>query len=141
MTEAHRRILYQDRPASAHPKMELGNRAKLFTPFAALRGFDIAILAREQDRLLVPRVRSCRDQEEEINRALLCLRPGDRVTVRHFLPVRQLGGQELGEYAVETSAFCRIDRDARLLLLESVSIPLENIQEIRLPDNDWGEPA
>ena len=54
---------------------------------------------------------------------------------------QQLGGQELGEYAVETSAFCRIDRDARLLLLESGAIPLENIQEIRLPEKDGGEPA
>ena len=50
---AYQDILYQQRPVSKHPKMSVENRAKLFTPFSAPRGFDIEILTTEQDRLLV----------------------------------------------------------------------------------------
>ena len=50
---AYRDMIYLSRPLSRHPKMSVENRAKLFAPFAALRGFDIEILTQEQDRLLV----------------------------------------------------------------------------------------
>ena len=67
-------------------------------PFAALRGFDIEILTRERDRLLCPRVQLCQDQKDRFSRMLLCLVPGETVTVTRFFPVKRLGGQELGEY-------------------------------------------
>ena len=41
---AYQDILTLSRPISKHPKMSTENRAKLFTPFSALRGFDIEIL-------------------------------------------------------------------------------------------------
>ena len=53
---AYRDMIHLSRPISKHPKMAIANRAKLFTPFSALRGFDIEILTTEQDRLLVPQV-------------------------------------------------------------------------------------
>ena len=53
---AYRDMIHLSRPISRHPKMSVENRAKLFTPFSALRGFDIEILTKEQDRLLVSRV-------------------------------------------------------------------------------------
>ena len=67
-------ILNLSRPISKHPKMSVENRAKLFTPFSALRGFDIEILTTEQYRLLVPQVTLACDQEEEIYRILNKLR-------------------------------------------------------------------
>ena len=84
MKEAYRHILHQARPVSARPRMKLGNRAKLFMPFAALRGFDIAILTRERDRLLCPRVQLCQDQKDRFSRMLLCLVPGEVVTGRSW---------------------------------------------------------
>ena len=53
---AYRDMIHLSRPISRHPKMSVENRAKLFTPFSALRGFDIEILTKEQDRLLVSQV-------------------------------------------------------------------------------------
>ena len=140
MTAIHRSILYHDRPVSSHPKMQLGNRAKLFTPFSALRGFDIAILTREQDRTLVPRACLSRDREEQLDRMLCSLRPGDEVTVTRFLPIKWLDGQEMGEYTVGTDIFRHIDRVARLLILENSAIPLENIREVQATGVDWGDP-
>lgn len=50
--------------------MSVENRAKLFSPFSALRGFYIEILTQEQDRLLVPQIILASDREEEIYRLL-----------------------------------------------------------------------
>ena len=75
---AYRDMIHLSRPISKHPKMAIANRAKLFTPFSALRGFDIEILTTEQDRLLVPQVSLSADQQEAIYRTLNDLRKGDR---------------------------------------------------------------
>ena len=94
MNEAYEKILRRPRPVSAHRRMPAENRAKLFAPFAALRGFDIAILTKEQDRLLVPRAVPGPDRAAELARVLAALRPGGAVRVTHFVPVRRAGEEE-----------------------------------------------
>ena len=84
---AYQDILHCSRPVSKRPKMSVENRAKLFAPFAALRGFDIEILTTEQDRLLVPQVLLSADQQEANRQALNALEKGDWVTVTYFQPV------------------------------------------------------
>ena len=93
-------IIHLSRPFSNHPKMAIANRAKLFTPFAALRGFDIEILTQEQDRLLMPQISLASDREEEIYRVLNGLHQGDWATVTYFVPVKHIAQQLLGEYTV-----------------------------------------
>lgn len=45
VTHNYEDILYQKRPVSSHPHMDQKNRAKIFVPFAALRGYQEAITA------------------------------------------------------------------------------------------------
>ena len=127
---AYQDILYQQRPLSRHPKMSVENRAKLFTPFSALRGFDIEILTTEQDRLLVPQVVLASDREEEIYRLLNGLHQGDWVTVSYFVPVKTLGGQILGEYTVVSGEVRRVDSVEQLLVLEGASVLFGNIHSL-----------
>ena len=127
---AYQDILYCSRPVSRHPRMSIENRAKLFTPFSALRGFDIEILTQEQDRLLVPQVRLSADQREAIWRALNEMQKGDWVTVTHFQPVKSLNGQPLGEYTVSTGVVKKVDDVEQLLMLENMSVPFGNIHAI-----------
>ena len=127
---AYQDILYQQRPLSRHPKMSVENRAKLFTPFSALRGFDIEILTTEQDRLLVPQVTLASDQEEEIYRILNKLHQGDWVTVSYFVPVKSVGCQAIGEYAMVSSEVKRVDDVEQLLVLEGASVPFGNIHAL-----------
>ena len=110
--------------------MAIANRAKLFTPFAALRGFDIEILTQEQDRLLVPQVRLSNDQREIIWRALNEMQKGDWVTVTYFQPVKSLDGQLLGEYAVSSGTVKKVDDVEQLLVLEGASVPFGNIHSL-----------
>lgn len=127
---AYQDILYCSRPVSRHPKMSIENRAKLFTPFSALRGFDIEILTQEQDRLLMPQISLASDREEEIYRVLNGLHQGDWATVSYFIPVKTIGNQTLGEYTMVSGEVKRVDDVEQLLVLEGASIPFGNIHSL-----------
>ena len=88
---AYQDILHCSRPVSKRPKMSVENRAKLFTPFAALRGFDIEILTTEQDRLLVPQVLLSADQQEA-NRQAQRIREGG-LGNRHLFSAGKVSGR------------------------------------------------
>ena len=123
-------IIHLSRPFSNHPKMAIANRAKLFTPFAALRGFDIEILTQEQDRLLVPQISLASDREEEIYRVLNGLHQGDWATVSYFIPVKTIGNQTLGEYTMVSGEVKRVDDVEQLLVLEGASVLFGNIHSL-----------
>lgn len=123
-------ILHLSRPFSRHPKMSVENRAKLFAPFAALRGFDIEILTMEQDWLLVPRVSLCQDQRELIRQELEALRPGDQVVVTYFVPVKEADGWDLGEYVTETGSVRKREDLTQRLLLERGPIDYRDLREL-----------
>lgn len=123
-------IIHLSRPFSNHPKMAIANRAKLFTPFAALRGFDIEILTQEQDRLLMPQISLASDREEEIYRLLNGLHQGDWATVTYFVPVKHIAQQLLGEYTVVSGEVKRVDDVEQLLVLEGASVLFGNIHSL-----------
>ena len=127
---AYQDILYCSRPVSRHPKMSIENRAKLFTPFSALRGFDIEILTQEQDRLLMPQISLASDREEEIYRVLNGLHQGDWATVTYFVPVKHIAQQLLGEYTVVSGEVKRVDDVEQLLVLGGYPIPFGNIHAL-----------
>ena len=134
-------IIHLSRPFSNHPKMAIANRAKLFTPFAALRGFDIEILTQEQDRLLMPQISLPSDREEEIYRVLNGLHQGDWATVTYFVPVKHIAGQLLGEYTVASGAVKKVDDVEQLLVLDGCPIPFSTIHALTAHGMEGVEPA
>ena len=128
---AYQDILHRQRPFSKRPKMSVENRAKLFTPFSALRGFDIEILTQEQDRLLVPQVSLSADQQEAIYRTLNELRKGDWVTVTYFAPVKILEGRQLGEYRTLSGEVKKVDDVEQVLVLANGAVSLDNLHSLR----------
>lgn len=138
---AYQDILYCSRPVSRHPKMSVENRAKLFTPFSALRGFDIEILTQEQDRLLMPQISLASDREEEIYRVLNGLHQGDWATVTYFVPVKHIAQQLLGEYTVVSGEVKRVDDVEQLLVLEGASVPFGNIHSLAVQGLEGADSA
>lgn len=138
---AYQDILYCSRPVSRHPKMSVENRAKLFTPFSALRGFDIEILTQEQDRLLMPQISLASDREEEIYRVLNGLHQGDWATVTYFVPVKHIAQQLLGEYTVVSGEVKRVDDVEQLLVLEGYPIPFGNIHALTVQGMEGADSA
>ena len=138
---AYQDILYCSRPVSRHPKMSIENRAKLFTPFSALRGFDIEILTQEQDRLLMPQISLASDRHEEIYRVLNGLHQGDWATVTYFVPVKHIAQQLLGEYTVVSGEVKRVDDVEQLLVLEGYPIPFGNIHALTVQGMEGADSA
>lgn len=129
-TTAYGDMIHLSRPISRHPKMSVENRAKLFAPFSALRGFDIEILTKEQDRMLVSRVTLGTDQQELIRHRLNDLRSGQRVTVTHFALARELESIPLGEYVTQTGQVRCVDDFYQVLVLDNGVVAFEDIREL-----------
>lgn len=79
-------ILHGSRPEPSckHPRMSLSNRAKIFSPFAALRGYEEEIAAEGQDHLRVKKIELSEEDKGILSDKLLQVRKGMTVTVRFF---------------------------------------------------------
>lgn len=116
--------------------MDLGNRAKIFAPFDALRGFNFAIMAEEAERAMLPRVELSEDMQEELNCKPEQLYTGSSVTACYFAPQRCIGDLELGYYYTVTGQVQGIDHYTRTLLLSNASISIADIRDLRLAVGD-----
>ena len=81
-------ILQMERPepSTKHPRMSLGSRAKIFSPFAALRGFDDELAEEGAANSAGAKGRALRRGEAALSAKLATLRRGMAVTVRYFVP-------------------------------------------------------
>lgn len=107
-----------NRPKKAMPKAE---RAKIFAPFAALKGLDEALA--EKEKVRVPKKEISEDMAEEINRVLKNLNRGEVVTVIYYdnaeMQYRQLTGE-----------FIKIDKIKDILQINWDSVKLEDLYSI-----------
>ncbi len=81
-------ILQMERPEPSvkHPRMSLGSRAKIFSPFAALRGFDDELAEEGAQTLRVARAELSEEEKAALSARLAALRRGMTITVRYFVP-------------------------------------------------------
>ena len=93
------------------PKMSRENRAKQFAPFAALKGFEDGIKAKElsEERL------------EELDNKFKMIRKNDIITVVYY---------NKGEYLRVTGMVARIDVTARIIQIINTKIKLDDIYDI-----------
>ncbi len=129
--------LYQDiiglsRPASDRPRMPRGNRAKIFSPFAALKGYDSAVKSRERPRMNKPE--PSEEQKEILNNKLRRLEKGQTVVVRYFFPEPGpdgSGGMADGVCRSAEGVVKKIDVPFQRLVIGDLPIPFEHILEIK----------
>ena len=139
-------------PSLKHPLMDTGHRAKIFAPFAALRGFDQAILSKdvqyEERRFL------CDEDRNELNRRLNILhemtfnsrtarenRPV--ATVTYFVICADRNSEAygtLGSYSSVTDIVWSVDPVRKSLRIGKSDIRFQDIGFIEakdLFDADW----
>ena len=106
-------ILHLSRPEPPvkHPRMALSNRAKIFSPFAALRGFDDEISREGASKLLVKIVELSDEEKNTLSDKLLQVKRGMKVVVRYF--VRST--ESTGKYISLTGTVVIIDPVCREL--------------------------
>lgn len=71
-------------PSYKHPRMSLQNRAKIFSPFAALRGYDEEIALENLDHQKISKLQLTNEQKEKLGQKLGTFRKGQRVSVTYF---------------------------------------------------------
>lgn len=121
-------IIHLVRPKSDRPSMPVADRAKIFMPFAALKGYDDAI--EETKKLTTQRIELTEEKKEELDRKLqrlndmIALGEKPEVTITYFVVDKKVSleeGEELGKYIDFSGAVTKVD-----LVFEQIRV-MENI--------------
>ena len=140
--ERERPVHNSDRFSYRHPAMPIGQRAKLFAPFAALAGFDDEVRAKEVP--YEPRRILDADEKWELNRRLNLLREYtfNRTTIEAFHPVvivehfvlctdpHHDGYKTLGQYKALKGLARKVDPAEQVLWVENRAIAFRDIYDI-----------
>ena len=97
------------------------NRAKQFMPFAALKGYEEALRAKE--KIVVAKTELSEEKKEELNRKLQQIHKNDMITVVYF---------HNNEYLQMEGMVSRIDKDVHVLKVVNTKIPFTDIYDL------WG---
>ncbi|MCD8398525.1 MAG: hypothetical protein LUD12_15340 [Lachnospiraceae bacterium] len=90
-----------------HPKMPLADRAKIFAPFAALRGHSDRLGEEAGKLLLTARVELSEEEAEILSGKLAQVKPGMDVTVIYFKP--DPSDNDTGSYVSLSGKVSRFD--------------------------------
>lgn len=100
-------------------KMSIADRAKQFAPFAALRGLDAALHARE--KIIVDKIELSEELLSELDYKMHLIKKGDRATIVYF---------EKGEYIKISGIVSRIDETSRIIQIVTKKISFDDIYSV-----------
>lgn len=95
------------------------NRAKQFVPFAALKGYEEALQAKE--KIVVEKIELSEEKKAELDFKLHQVKRNDIIKVVYFCK---------DEYLKVEGMVSRLDTDARILKIVNTKIPFEDIYDI-----------
>jgi hypothetical protein len=122
-----------------HPRMKTEDRAKIFAPFAALKGYEEAIAAKQ--KIVVPRIELSEEAKEYLDvqlgkiERLLLIGQHPIITVVYFQRDK-VNNQEGGEYIQFTGMVAKIDQSSRVLQIVDKRLRLEDVFGIEGEDLD-----
>ena len=129
-----------------HPQMDVRKRAKLFAPFDALRGFNFAIMCKNE--LYVDRLTPSPEDQAELDRRFRILKDLTyngrmaranrvQVTVTYYEPCSDINSEAYGlkgQYKTITGICFNVDAEVtKTILVDETRIPMEDIREIDAP--------
>ena len=118
------------------PHMSIEDRAKIFLPFAALKGYEEAV--EDKQRVLIKKAILSQDEKEKINNILLEIekRLNDGThpisKIVYFKPDEK--DETLGEYAQISGMVAKIDVYNKSINVVSTLVSLDDIREIEILD-------
>ena len=125
-------------PPADHPRMSLQNRAKIFSPFAALRGYEEEIADQNRVHELVEKEDISDEDKNALSNKLLQCKRGTVVTARYFRKDETYA--PLGSYCTTTGPVLRVDPVERVLVVqESVTGPHDKAVPVRIGFDDLME--
>ena len=99
--------------------MSIENRAKQFSPFAAIRGLQDAL--EKKERIIVEKIELSEEMAEELDRKMQQLEKGRIATVVYFAG---------DNYLKKTGIVARIDKSSQVLQIVDTKIDFEDILDI-----------
>lgn len=99
----------------------MDNRAKQFVPFAAVKGFEEALRAKE--RIVVEKIELSDERKAELDFKLRQIKKRDIITVVYF---------DKDEYVKVEGMVSRFDTDARVLKVVNTKINFDDIYNITI---------
>ena len=140
-----------------HPSMDRGHRAKIFSPFDALKGFNEAVASK--DVLYEDRIELLQEDSEELSRRLNILdnltfnsrmarENRVQVSVTYYEPCSDENSEAYGlrgQYNTITGICWNVDADVnQTILIDRAKIPLGNVLKIEASGDlfrqDWDDP-
>lgn len=118
-------IIEMQRPTAKRQGMEIAHRAKIFAPFAALKGFEECV--REKEIIFEERKLLTDDQAEMLDQRLRSLKNGDQITATYF--VVNLLDVELGQYKKITGSVY-FEKDPNIIRIQNRNILISDLVEI-----------
>ena len=110
----------------SHAKMSHLDRAKQFSPFAALKGYETVL--RVKEKVLVPRIELSEEAQAELDRKLHMIAKGDLVTVIYF---HRFASSDVGEYLQITGRVSRLEPERRILQIANTTISINDIRSLK----------
>ena len=129
-------ILEMERPQTEeslrkHPRMTLQNRAKIFSPFSPLRGYDEQLAAEKQRTERVAKRILTEEEISALSDRLMQVTKGMTITVRYFKEdTAHPEVPAVGNYITLTGKADRIDPVFRTLQVGDTVGPFEDLVEV-----------
>ena len=129
-------IIHAARPAGEesllkHPRMPLENRAKIFSPFAALRGYEQEIAREGWKMRRVERPTPSEEEIEKLSAKLAQVLKGMEGCVRYFQEdTTDLSGRHMGCCCETSGRVETIDPVGQTIRVNGKVIPFADIQDI-----------
>lgn len=126
-----------------HPKMDTGKRAKIFSPFDALKGFSEAVGAKtvlyEEKKILSEEESDRLDRILAALKTLAAAKPGlVRIAVTYFVPCGDQNHEAYrlrGRYQTVCGICKKVDTDlTKTITLDGIRIPIADILKIESDD-------
>ena len=122
-----------------HPRMRVEDRAKIFAPFAALKGYEAAIAAKQ--RIVVPRIELSEEAKEFLDLqlekiAVLLIEGRHPVITVVFYKKDKENNEDGGEYIQFTGMVAKFDKTSRILQIVDKRLRLDDIYSIGGEDLD-----
>ncbi len=111
-----------------HPRMPVSERAKIFSPFAALRGYDEQLAAEDERLAREPRREFSEEESARLSAQLASLEKGMQVRAKYFHP--EYPGAAYGSYEKTQGTLTAMDPAARTLRIDEITIPFQDLSEI-----------
>lgn len=117
-----------------HPKMTIEDRAKIFAPFAALKGYEEAIAAKQ--KIVVPRIELSEESKEYLDLQLgkigSLLANGQHPIIRIvYFQKNYMSNEDGGEYIQFTGMVAKFEQTSRILQIVERRFRLEDIYDIQ----------